>query len=500
MQRLKLVTEVLSGLFKNEFTRAFEARDTSDASGLAREQLRARDVRLGLERLGPFYVKLGQMLSTRPDIVPPAVMVELEKLHDRVSPAPFSTFEPVLEDELGPDWKERFQHVELLEPLGVASLAQVYGATLRNGDPAVIKIQRPGIKGMVLEDMRMMRRAARMIGKCAPRFHSVVDVEAMLGVLFDAMRPELDFNVEASHMEEARRAVRDFQHLSVPEVVWSSERVLVQTLAPGRSIRHVDRAAMPVQERTAIGKDLLAFTYHGFFVNRVFHADPHPGNIFVQPGAPASLIDWGMVGRLDRSTSLKIMLVLLNLAENDGQALAKSWIELGYATEWADVPAFMSDMAALTPKIASASLEELDFGVTLTSVLERSTKRGIKTNPVISVLGKAFANIEGSVRCVAPELSITDVFHDQMRGIMTALAREQCSTTRVARVATELMLDLDVVPGQLRTVLRDLANRELSVRTGDRNASQENRFQVPPSLVALGGAALWLHHRRNRPR
>ncbi|MFC7344221.1 ABC1 kinase family protein [Saccharopolyspora griseoalba] len=498
MQRLKLVTEVLSGLFAKEFTRAFEARDSPSSPGV--EQLRARDVRLGLERLGPFYVKLGQMLSTRPDIVSPAVMAELEKLHDRVSPAPFSTFEPVLEDELGPDWKERFQHVELLEPLGVASLAQVYGATLRNGRPAVIKIQRPGIKGMVLEDMRMMRRAARMLGRCAPRFHSVVDVEAMLGVLFDAMRPELDFNVEAAHMEEARRAVREFEHLSVPEVVWAGERVLVQTLAPGRSIRHVDRATMPVQERTAIGEDLLAFTYHGFFVNRVFHADPHPGNIFVQPGAPASLIDWGMVGRLDRSTSLKIMLVLLNLAENDGQALAKSWIELGHATEWADVPAFMSDMAALTPKIASASLEELDFGVTLTSVLERSTRRGIKTNPVISVLGKAFANIEGSVRCVAPELSITDVFHDQMRGIMTALAREQCSTTRAARVATELMLDLDTVPGQLRTVVRDLANRELSVHTGGRNGPRGNRFQVPRSLVALGGAALWLHHRRHRPR
>ncbi len=494
-QRLKLVTEVLSGLFRNEVTRAFGARTAEDA---AREQLRARDVRRGLERLGPFYIKLGQMLSTRPDIVPPAVIGELEKLHDSVTAAPFSTFEPVLEGELGSDWKERFQHVELLEPLGVASLAQVYGATLRDGRSAVIKIQRPGIRSTVLEDMRMMRRAARFIGRCAPRFHSVVDIEAILGVLFDAMRPELDFTVEAGHMDEARRAVRDFRSLSVPEVVWASQRVLVQTLAPGQSIRAVDRSSMSVQERTAIGADLLAFTYHGFFVNRMFHADPHPGNIFVQPGAPASLIDWGMVGRLDRRTSLMIMLVLLNLAENDGQALAKSWIELGYATSWADVPAFVSDMSRLTPKIASASLSELDFGVTLTSVLEQSTKRGIKTNPVISVLGKAFANIEGSVRYLAPELSITGVFHDQMKSIMSALLREQCTTTRLARAATETMLDLDAVPEQLRTLLRDLSSRDFALNCGQPQAPHSNRSRVPPSLLALGGAALWLHYRRNR--
>ncbi|GAB2737058.1 AarF/UbiB family protein [Salinifilum aidingensis] len=497
-RRLKLVTEVLSGLFKNEFTRAFGARTAEDESEAGREQLRARDVRLGLERLGPFYIKLGQMLSTRPDIVPPAVIGELEKLHDRVSAAPFSTFEPVLEDELGPDWKERFQHVELLEPLGVASLAQVYGATLRDGRSAVVKIQRPGISGTVLEDMRMMRRAARLVGRCAPRFHSVVDIEAMLEVLFDAMRPELDFTVEAGHMDEARRAVRDFRHLSVPEVVWASKRVLVQTLAPGQSIRAVDRSAMSVAERTAIGEDLLAFTYHGFFVNRMFHADPHPGNIFVQPGAPASLIDWGMVGRLDRRTSLMIMLVLLNLAENDGQALAKSWIELGHATSWADVPAFVSDMSRLTPKIASASLSELDFGVTLTSVLEQSTKRGIKTNPVISVLGKAFANIEGSVRCLAPELSITDVFHRQMKSIMSALVREQCSGTRLARLTTEAMLDLDAVPEQLRTLVRDLSNREFALNLGEQQNRESEQPRVPRSLLVLGGAALWLHHRRNR--
>ncbi|SDQ28400.1 Predicted unusual protein kinase regulating ubiquinone biosynthesis, AarF/ABC1/UbiB family [Actinopolyspora saharensis] len=498
MHRLRLVSEVLGGLFANEVSRAFGGSRGlgSDADPVGREQQRAREVRRGLERLGPFYIKVGQILSTRPDIVPPTMIGELEKLHDRVSALPFSHFEPVLEEELGPDWKERFLHVEMLDPLGVASLAQVYAVTLRDGRPGVIKIQRPGIRDTVTEDMRMMRRAARMFGRCAPRFNAVVDVEAMLGVLFDAMRPELDFTVEASHMDQARKAVQGFRTLSVPDVEFCTPRVLVQSLAPGKSIGEIDRAQLPERERLDIGEELLSFTYRGFFVDRMFHADPHPGNIFVQPGGQASLIDWGMVGRVDRRTSLMIMLVLLNIAQNDGYGTAKAWIDLGYATPWADVTAFMSDMSALTPKISSASLEELNFGVTLTAVLERSTKRGIKTNPVISVLGKAFGNIEGSVRCLAPELSLTGVFQEQMKRIMLDLAGEHFSLTQAARTVTELMLGVGAAPEQARTLARDLSNRDFGVNIGKDRSTRSRPDALSAGLLSLGGAALWLQNRR----
>ncbi|WP_245779885.1 ABC1 kinase family protein [Actinopolyspora lacussalsi] len=502
MNRIRLVSEVLGGLFMNELGRVFGGSGEGDnaVSSVDRERRRAQEVRQGLERLGPFYIKVGQMLSTRPDIVPPVMISELEKLHDRVSPLPFSSFQPVLEEDLGTEWKERFLHVEMLDPLGVASLAQVYSVTLRDGRPGVIKIQRPGIRDTVLEDMRMMRRAARMVGRCAPRFNSVVDIEAMLGVLFDSMRSELDFTVEASHMDQARKDIKGFRNLAVPDVEFCTPRVLVQSLAPGKSVREVDRAELAERERLAMGEDLLAFTYRGFFVNRMFHADPHPGNIFVQPDGQATLIDWGMVGRVDRRTSLMIMLVLLNLAQNDGYGLAKAWIELGHATPWADVSAFVSDMSALTPKIASASLSELNFGVTLTSVLQQSTKRGIKTNPVISVLGKAFGNIEGSVRCLAPELSLTQVFQEQMKRIMLDLVGEHFSLVQAATSMTELMLGVGAAQEQARTLARDLSNREFGFNVGNNGPEKENSrgLSLSPGALSLGGAAIWLHHRRNR--
>lgn len=489
--RLRRVAGVLGELCRGELNRAL--RPAADG-----EAVRAREIRRALEDLGPFYIKLGQMLATRPDIVSPTVIEELENLNDHVTPLPFTEFEPVLAADLGPEWKEHFQDVDMLEPVGTASLAQVYRVTLRDGSPGVVKVQRPDVAGTVREDMALLRKAARLVGSSAPRFNAVVDVDAMLGVLFDAMRPELDFTAEAANMRQAREAVREFPTLHVPRVVLATPRVLVQSLAPGRSVRELEPGELPVGLRKAIGTDLLAFQFRGFFVSRMFHADPHPGNIFVDEEGRATLIDWGMVGRVDRRTSKMIMLVLMNLARNDGHGLAKAWTELGHATPWADVPAFAADMAALTPRIAQASLAELNFGVTLTSVLQQSTRRGIKTNPVISVLGKSFANMEGSVRFLAPELSVTEVFAAQLGRMLLDLSKEALAPGNAARSLVELMLVADSVTEQARSVTGDLADREFTLRVGQHGPPQRRSraSRVRDGLLGAAAAAWLLRNRR----
>ncbi|PGH51293.1 ATP/GTP-binding protein, partial [Streptomyces sp. Ru87] len=272
------------------------------------------------------------MLATRPDFVPQSMIGELEKLHDQASPAPFSDFEPVLADELGPGWAHGFRDIDTEQPLGTASLAQVYRAVRRDGSPVAVKIQRPGVGAVVAEDMRLLQKVSRIAARAAPRFNDVVDIRAILGVVFDAMRPELDYLVEARNMEHALAASEGFQHVTVPRVLTATPRVLVQSLAPGCSIRHADPGAFPAQEREAIGRDLLAFMYRGYFVDRIFHGDPHAGNIFVHPGEPATVIDWGMVGRIDRPMSNSILLLLLNLAMNDGAGTARAWIDMGSCT------------------------------------------------------------------------------------------------------------------------------------------------------------------------
>ncbi|MFY4722938.1 ABC1 kinase family protein [Streptomyces sp. LaBMicrA B280] len=434
----------------------------ADTDSAARD--RARQVREALESLGPFYIKVGQILSTRPDLVPPAVIEELERLHDQVSASPFTDFEPVLARDLGPRWAAGFRDIDTVRPLGTASLAQVYAATLADGTPVALKIQRPGIRALVEADMALLGKAARFVGRRSPRFNAVVDTNAMLGVVFDAMRPELDFTLEARNMRQAREYTAEFKHLAVPAVLTATPRVLVQSLAPGCSIADARPADFDREEREGIGRDLLAFMYRSYFLTRTFHADPHPGNILVAPGEPAHLIDWGMVGRIDRSLSTSILLVLLGLAQNDGAAVAKAWIEMGHATPWAEITNFVEDMAALVPQVATATLEELNFGVTLTAVLQYSTKRGIKTSPMISVLGKSFANLEGSIRNLCPELSLLDVFEDEFRHIAFKLAAEALSEKQAARTVLDLILGSATVPQQARSIIRDLSNRELTVQ------------------------------------
>ncbi len=432
-ERLRLVVKVLGSLVADEVGRATRLRrrtgrdtghpaeDIAASAGPGSgptegpEQRRAKAVRHALESLGPFYVKLGQILSTRPDMVPQSIRDELQNLHDEVDVQPFSEFEPVLARDLGADWKLRFDDIETAAPLGAASLAQVYRVTLPGGRPAVVKIQRPGIREGVLADMALMRRASRIVARVAPRFNEVIDVEAMLGSVFDAMEPELDFTGEARNMDEAREHVRPFRSLEVPRVLHASPRVLVQSLADGKSVRHVDRAHFADEERVEIGKDLLRFMYHGYFVHRFFHADPHAGNVFAAPGGPATLIDWGMVGRLDRRTSLQLLPLFMTLAQNDGAGLAQHWAEMGRMTPWANMPAFAADMAAFVPKVSHLALEDMNFGVSLTTVLAKATKRGIGSPPAVSLLGKSFANLDGSVRCLAPEITLPEVFQERCR-------------------------------------------------------------------------------------
>jgi ubiquinone biosynthesis protein len=506
--RLGAVTKIMGQLVAGEASRAIgvgrRRRSEADDSGVDRQ--RARAVRRALEDLGPFYVKIGQMLSTRPDIVPEVMIEELENLHEQVKIAPFSSFEPVLDAELGSNWRSYFKEIQTDKPLGAASLAQVYGVTLASGKNAVVKIQRPGIRPIMLDDMALLRKASKQLAKRAPDFNAVIDVESMLGVLFDAMEPELDFTLEAANMRKAREQAEQHEYITVPEVIFDTPRVLVQEMAPGKSIRHVNRDDFSAEDREAIGKDLLSFMFKGFFVERSFHADPHPGNIFIAPGEKAYIIDWGMIGRADRRMSMTILLVIMALAQNDGTALAKAWIELGRPTPWANIPGFISDMQNFVPKVAGASMQDLNFGVALTSILKFSTRRGIQTSSVVSLLGKSFANLEGSIRYLSPELAITDTLEDELKDIMMELARETLSQEAAAKAAVEGMMAAASMPEQFRSVLRDISNREftfLNNQVQGPDSRREDRADkraaaMRRTLVGLAGAAVYWDYRRRR--
>jgi ubiquinone biosynthesis protein len=505
--RARYVARTVGALVAGEVGRTVGLRATVGGEGEDRpdrQQQRARAVRQALEELGPLYIKVGQMLSTRPDIVPEYLMTEFEHLHAKVSVTPVTEFEPVLEDELGRDWKRYFREVRT-DPLGCASLAQVYYVVLKSGRDAVVKIQRPGVQQAMLDDMALLATMVKRLARRMPDFNDVMDLEAMLDVVFGSMRPELDFTIEAENMDSFRDRVEDFETLHIPEVLYATPRVLVQSLAPGCSIRDVNRDDYSEEQREAIGRDLLGFMFWGFFADRKFHADPHPGNVFISPEGEASIIDWGMVGRIDLNLSIAMSIVLLSIGMNDGTTLARTWIEMGRATRRADIAGFVNDMGRFVPGIAGQSLERFNFGVQLTSILKFSSKRGIATSPAVALLGKAFANVEGSIRYLAPNLSITEVFEEEFKLIAQEIAREMLGRDAAARAAGQAFLMGFTGPGQARSILADMANRDLTMRLGEDmslRSRHEDRAdaraarQWRRAALAAAAAAVWLDRRR----
>jgi ubiquinone biosynthesis protein len=505
--RAKLVGGTLAGLLGGEVRRAVGVSTNNrpeDDFASSRQAQRARAVRQALEDLGPLYIKVGQMLSTRPDICPEYLMEEFENLHAKVSVSPFSEFEPVLEEELGSDWRRYFREIRT-EPIGCASLAQVYKVQLRSGKDAVVKIQRPGVRASMLQDMTLLASLVRQLAKRMPDLNDVLDLEAMLDVIFTSMRPELDFRLEGENMDAFRDRVEDFDTLAIPEVMFATPRVLVQGLADGKSIREVDRSSFSDTQREAIGRDLLTFMFWGFFVDRAFHADPHPGNVFISPEGKATIIDWGMVGRVDANLSMSLIVALISMGMGDGTTLARSWIEMGRATKRADVSGFINDMGRFVPGIAGQPLERFNFGVQLTSILKFSTKRGIASSPMIAILGKSFANVEGSIRYLAPTLSITDVFEDEFKVMSQELAREALGRDAMARLTAQTCMMAIQGPGQARSILADMANRDTTVRIGEdmslrsRHEDRADRRSKAWRRTALtAGLAAYLVDRHHR--
>jgi ubiquinone biosynthesis protein len=210
----------------------------------------------------------------------------------------------------------------------------------------------------------------------------------------------------------------------------------------------------------------------------LFIADPHPGNVLITTDAKAHLIDWGMIGRVDRSTGGALLGVFLAVARNDGPEVARQWMNLGGATANSDVPAFIGDISRQVPHWSEASLKELNFGVALTSVLKYSSRRGIQSTPMVSVVGKSLANAEGSLRRLYPKLKISDVMRTVLPEIVQELVKDAFTFEQASQYTLALLRTAQRAPGDLQRVTTDLSDQMFTVRT--RNNLTD---AVPPNLL-----------------
>jgi len=398
-------TKITTVFAKHGLKELFGRPDEEGTVGRARQ---AKRVREALEELGPTFCKLGQILSTRPDLIPPEFIVELAQLQDHVPPLPEEKVVRVMEQELGVPWEDVFDHIDPA-PLAAGTIAEVHRATLANGDPVVVKVQRPDAKEQIEQDLALLEVFAEKVG-ARQQLKQVIDMQAVFDHLSTSLHRELDFRQEAKNMARLRDVIAPFSRLAVPDLYaeYSTSRLLVMRDVQGGPISAAPEG--PVRHEVAV--QLLESFYKQVMVDGFFHADPHPGNLMWQPVEDRLyFLDLGMAGDVGADMRESMMLLLMAFWQEDVGFLTDVSLMLSGAIDRSDldVEAFQTEIGELMAKYRSASLKDIQLGPVLQEMTEISLRHGVPLPASLTLTAKALAQMQLAAAELDPEVDPFDV-------------------------------------------------------------------------------------------
>jgi len=432
------------------------------------EPNRAIRIRRVLEELGPSFIKLGQLLSTRADLLPGDVIAELQRLQDDVPILPFSEMQPAIEAELGTPISGLFSYFETT-PLASASISQVYRAQLRLEDgnevPVVVKVQRPNVARAIDRDIDVLYFLARTIERSIPEARMYMPLT--LVAEFDrAIRAELDFALEADNAERFAENFATFKEVRFPKVYRevSSHKAITMEYFDGQSVfEAVENGASA--ER--IAKQAVQVLVKMIFEHGFFHADPHPGNILIldTPEAPVlGLIDLGLVGRLSPRLRDRLIDLLLATSTRDSRAIADALYALGRPTKKVDRSALEGDVSRLADKYLGRKLEEVAFADLVRDLHTSTLKYGIETPSELLMVGKAMVTVEGIARQLYPELDAVEELRPYFAELVGYRYSPERLATELLHVVARVTNTVSEFPAQAEEILEDLRHGRVSTR------------------------------------
>jgi ubiquinone biosynthesis protein len=398
-------TKITTVFAKHGLKELFGRPDQEGTVGRART---AKRVREALEELGPTFCKLGQILSTRPDLIPPEFIAELAQLQDHVPPLSEEQVVRVMEQELGVPWEDVFDHIDPA-PLAAGTIAEVHRATLANGTAAVVKVQRPDAKEQIEQDLALLEIFAQKVG-ARQQLKQVIDMQAVFEHLSTSLHRELDFRQEAENMERLRGVIAPFTRLAVPELFreYSTSRLLVMKDIQGGPISMAPEG--PVRHEVAV--QLLESFYKQVMVDGFFHADPHPGNLMWQPEEDRLyFLDLGMAGDVGAEMRESMMLLLMAFWQEDVGFLTDVTLMLAGAIDRSDLDfeAFQGEIGGLMAKYRSASLKDIQLGPALQEMTEISLRHGVPLPASLTLTAKALAQMQLAAAELDPTVDPFDV-------------------------------------------------------------------------------------------
>jgi ubiquinone biosynthesis protein len=463
---IRRFSQISRVLVRHGFGFVFDVRrDRREKKGLQEFLAPNFGVRLrrALDDLGPTFVKFGQVLSTRSDILPEGVLAELQKLQDTARPMPAGVAQKIIERELGAPVDEVFASFDPV-PLGSASIGQVHKAVLRSGEIVAVKVQRPEAPARVAGDLELMRDFAALLDRRFGR-GLFVDVEGLVAEFEVVIRRELDFSAEA---ENARRFAANFAgtQVVIPGVYLdlSTPRVLTEEFIEGTRFRDIRPLSMTPSERRRVATMGADAIFKMAFEDGFFHGDPHPSNLLLTPSGDLALLDFGMVGYMSQGDIEALSRLFIAVIQRDASAALRGLERLGvgYATEIRGD--LVRDLREFLNKYSGLSVGEVTLGQALSELIALARRYRLRMPPVFPLLTKALITAEGLARSIDPTINVYEVARPYAQRLLSERFRPRTVADEVGERAMEYARYVEEMPDQVSLIMTEFADGEIEVQ------------------------------------
>jgi ubiquinone biosynthesis protein len=417
-----------------------------------------------LERLGPTYIKLGQLLSTRPELLPPSYIQALSRLQDQVEPFAFEDVERIVTEELGVRLSKGFGSFDP-EPLAAASLGQVHRATLRDGRPVVVKVQRPDIGPVILDDLDAIEEIATLLDE-RTEVGQRYQFRTMMTEFRKSLLNELDYRKEAQNLTTLANNLEEFERIVVPRPVegYTTARVLTMDFVEGQKITSLSPVTLLGVDGEQLADDLLRAYLKQILVDGFFHADPHPGNVFLTSDHRIALLDLGMVARIAPRMQQQMLQVVLAVAEGRGDEAADFALKIGQPTARFDEPAFRRQVAEMVAEHHGARVEEIKVGLVVMNISRVAAETGVRLAPELTLLGKTLLNLDGVGRTLAPKFDPNAAIRRHAAELMNQRMLKSLAPGNIFAGMIEMKDFAERLPGRANKILDTLAENRLALK------------------------------------
>jgi ubiquinone biosynthesis protein len=417
-----------------------------------------------LERLGPTYIKLGQLLSTRADILPLSYMEALSRLQDEVGPFDGAEAERIIEDELGVRISKLFDTFDPV-PIAAASLGQVHRATLRDGREVAVKVQRPGIRRQIMDDLEAFAEVATFLDE-RTELGRRYGMSGMLEEFRASLLRELDYNREARNLAVFRRNLAEYDRIVVPEPImdYTTSRVLTMDYIDGVKVTALSPLRRIELDGDVLGDTLFEAYLKQILVDGIFHADPHPGNVFLTADDRIALIDLGMVGYVSEEMQQNLLKLLIAISDGKGEEAANVAAAMGERLPDFDRKRYTREISQLVTMHKDTTMGQIDVGRVVVEITRISGENGARQPAELTLLGKTLLNLDRVALTLAPDFDVNDAIRRKAGSLMRRRMLRQLSPTQALSGALELNEFVQELPGRLNRTLDQIADNRIRIK------------------------------------